>query len=129
MPSHQFTSTLPSKEEPKARPYNHTDTWTSSVMSNQACHFLRLPLELRLMVYDYVFNTQVEVTLVHPLSHISEQISDEVMPILIRRSSGFFWTAIACDEEWYLAIQPFKEIWRMRLTNAAEKPLDATPAL
>lgn len=98
-------------------------------MSNQACHFLRLPVELRLIVYQYVLDTEDEANLRHPLSNVSEQISDEVMPILMQHTSGFFWTAIPCDEEWYLAIQPFKKTWRMRLTNAVEKPLNAMPAL
>lgn len=98
-------------------------------MSDQACHFLRLPIELRLIIYDYVFDTQGQATLEHPLSYVSEQTSDEIIPILLRRTSGFFWTAIPCDEAWCLALQPFKKIWRMRLTNAAEEPLNAMPAL
>lgn len=98
-------------------------------MSTHACHFLRLPVELRLIVYEHVLDTEDEPSLCHPLSLVSEQISDEVMPILLQHTSGFFWTAIACVEEWYLAIQPFKKIWRMRLTNAVEKPSEVVPTL
>ncbi|KAG9582561.1 hypothetical protein KCU77_g10097, partial [Aureobasidium melanogenum] len=98
-------------------------------MSNQTCHFLRLPVEPRLIIYEYVFADLDEQVLHHGIASISEQVAVEVMPILLQRISGFYWTAIPCDEEWYLAIQPCNKIWRMHLTNAAEKPLDAMPML
>ncbi|KAG9657890.1 hypothetical protein KCU95_g13056, partial [Aureobasidium melanogenum] len=98
-------------------------------MPDKGPHFLRLPVELRLIIYEYVFADPDEQVLHHGIASISEQVADEVMPILLQRISGFYWTAIPCDEEWYLAIQPCNKIWRMRLTNAAEKPLDAMPTL
>lgn len=116
------------RQNPDYETHHHFEA-DSPTMSNQACHFLRLPVEVRLIIYDHVLDTQDEATLSHPLSHVSEQISDEIMPLLLRRVSGFFWTAIPCHEEWFLAIQPFKKIWRMRLINAVEKPLNAVPML
>jgi hypothetical protein len=98
-------------------------------MSTQASHFLRLPVELRLIIYEYIFDDSKEAEISHSLTHVSDQISEEVMPILLRQFSFFFWTAIACDEEWYLAIQPRKKTWRMRLTNVSELPLETVPTL
>lgn len=98
-------------------------------MSIQASHFLRLPVELRLIIYEYIFDSHKEVVLHHSLTYVSDQVSQEVMPILLRRFSGFFWTAIACHEEWYLAMKPRNKIWRMRLTNVSELPLDTTLTL
>ena len=65
----------------------------------------------------------------HSLSYVSDQVSEEVMPILLRQFSGFFWTAIPCEEEWYLALQPRRKIWRLRLTNVSEMPLDTVPTI
>ena len=98
-------------------------------MSTQASHFLRLPVELRLIIYDYIFSDPEEAILHHSLTYVLDQISEEVMPILLRQFSGFFWTAIACHEEWYLAMKPRNRIWRMRLTNVSELPLDTVPTL
>ncbi|KAH0022087.1 hypothetical protein KCU78_g5898, partial [Aureobasidium melanogenum] len=96
-------------------------------MSNQTCHFIRLPVELRLIIYEYVFADLDEQVLHHGIASVSEQVAEEVMPILLQRISGFYWTAIPCNEEWYLAIRPCNKIWRMHLTNAPEKPLSAVP--
>jgi hypothetical protein len=101
----------------------------SSTMPTQASDFLRLPVELRLIIYEYIFDDPRETILHHSLIYVSDQISEEVMPILLRRFSGFFWTAIACDEEWYLAMKPRNKIWRVRLTNVSELPLDTIPTL
>lgn len=98
-------------------------------MSTQASHFLRLPVELRLIIYDYIFSDPKEAILRHSLTYVSDQVSEEVMPILLRQFSGFFWTAISCDEEWSLAIKPRDKIWRMRLTNVSELPLNTVPTL
>lgn len=98
-------------------------------MPIQASYFARLPVELRLTIYEYLFDDPKEAILKHSLIYVSDQVSEEVMPILLRRISGFFWTAIPCDEEWYLALQPRKKIWRMRLTNVSELPLDTVPKL
>jgi len=100
------------------------------IMSTQASHFLRLPAELRLMIYERVLDGPRESTiLTHSLAYVSDQVSEEIMPILLRQFSGFFWTAIPCDEEWYLALQPRKKIWRLRLANVSELPLDTVPTL
>lgn len=102
---------------------------TNPTMPTQASHFLRLPVELRLIIYECIFDDHKEVVLRHYLTYVSDQVSEEVMPILLRRFSGFFWTAIACHEEWYLAMKPRNKIWRMRLTNVSELPLDAMPTI
>jgi hypothetical protein len=101
----------------------------SPIMPTQASHFLRLPVELRLIIYEYIFDDPKEAILHHPLIYVSDQVSEEVMPTLLRQFSFFFWTAIVCHEEWYLAIQPRKKIWRMRLTNVSELPLETVPTL
>ncbi|CAD0112993.1 unnamed protein product [Aureobasidium uvarum] len=98
-------------------------------MSIQSSHFLRLPIELRLMTYEHSFDNPDATSLSHSLTFVSEQVSEEVMPILLRLNSGYFWTAIPCDEEWYMAIRPRKRIWRMRLTNMSEKPLNTMPEM
>jgi hypothetical protein len=98
-------------------------------MPAQASHFLRLPVELRLIIYEYIFDDPGQALLQHPLTYVSDKISEEALPILLRYFSGFFWTAIPCDEEWYLAIQPRSKIWRIRLRNVSELPLDTVPTL
>ncbi|KAH0286981.1 hypothetical protein M436DRAFT_78735 [Aureobasidium namibiae CBS 147.97] len=98
-------------------------------MSTQTSHFLRLPVELRLIIFEYIFSDPKEAVLRHSLTYVSDQVSEEVMPVLLRRFSAFFWTAISCDEEWYLAIKPRDKIWRMRLTNVSEWPLSTVPTL
>jgi hypothetical protein len=98
-------------------------------MPTQASHFLRLPVELRLIIYDLIFDNPKEIVLHHSLTYVSDQVSEEVMPILFRRLSGFFWTAISCHEEWYLAMQPRNKIWRLRLANVSELPLETVPTL
>lgn len=98
-------------------------------MPTQASHFLRLPVELRLNIYECIFDSHEEIVLHHSLTYVSDQVSEEVIPILFRRFSGFFWTAIACHEEWYLAMKPRNKIWRMRLTNVSELPLDTMPTI
>jgi hypothetical protein len=102
---------------------------TSPVMPTQASHFLRLPVELRLIIYEYIFDDPKGAVIHHSLTYVSDQISEEVMPILLPQFSFFFWTAIACNEEWYLALQPRNKIWRMRLTNVSELPLETVPRL
>lgn len=92
-------------------------------------HFLRLPVEIRLIIYELIFDDLEETILHHPLTYVSDQISEEVLPILLPRFSGFFWTAIPCHEEWYLAMQPRTKEWRMRLTNVSELPLETVPTL
>lgn len=100
-----------------------------SIMPDQASKFLQLPIELRLNIYEHLYDDPKEVFLHHSLAYVSDQISEEAMPILLRQFSGFFWTAIPCDEEWYLAMKPRNKIWRMRLINVSELPLDAVPTL
>jgi hypothetical protein len=98
-------------------------------MPVQASHFLRLPVELRLIIYEHIFEDPKEITLYHSLTHVSDQVSEEVLPILLRRFSFFFWTAIPCEEEWYFALRPRSKVWRMRLTNVSEWPLQTVPTL
>lgn len=98
-------------------------------MPAQASHLLRLPVELRLIIYGYIFNDPRQATLQHSLTYVSELISEEVLPILLIRFAFFFWTATPCNEEWYLAFQPRKKTWRMRLTNVSEWPVDIVPSL
>jgi hypothetical protein len=102
---------------------------SSPTMPIQPSHFLRLPVELRLIVYELIFDNPRDIVLHHPLAYVSDQISEEVLSILLPRFSGFFWTAIPCHEEWYLALQPRNKVWRMRLTNVSELPLETVPTL
>ncbi|KAH0359813.1 hypothetical protein KCU65_g9760, partial [Aureobasidium melanogenum] len=95
--------------------------------SNQTSYILRLPPELRIIIYEYILADEAEQIRFLGLASISEQVAQEVIPILARRVSGFYWTDDPCDEEWYLAVQSYNETWRMRLINAVEEPWEAMP--
>jgi hypothetical protein len=90
-------------------------------MPAQASHLLRLPVELRLIIYGYIFNEPRQATLQHSLTCVSELISEEVLPILLSRFAFFFWTAIPCNEEWYLAFDQRQRVVCGHGTLAANK--------
>ena len=96
-------------------------------MEGQGCSFLHLPLELRLMVYGYLFDDMLEKILWHPILSVSDQISDEVMPLLLKSIVCYFHLWSWNTDHWRLFVQPRTRIWEIPVTTNHSEDLWRPP--
>ncbi|KAI5242526.1 hypothetical protein E4T43_04723 [Aureobasidium subglaciale] len=54
-------------------------------MSSRSLSFLDLPTELRVLVYERLFDDKNQLKVCHPLRCVSRKVHDEVTPLMLRR--------------------------------------------
>lgn len=79
------------------------------------------------MVYGYLFDDMLEKILWHPILSVSDQISDEVMPLLLKDMVCYFYLNPWDIGYWRLFVQPRTRIWEMPGTTDHSEDLWGPP--
>ena len=79
------------------------------------------------MVYGYLFDDMLEKILWHPILSVSDQISDEVMPLLLKDMVCYFYLNPWDIGYWRLFVQPRTRIWEIPGTTDHSEDLWGPP--